>query len=136
MGLSQMRQDTGHYIRDDITFKTKMDPKKIKKILKRQTTKKRANRQTARRRGRSIAIRNKMQVAQDIYKTLIRSNGKPEGTYKLKRYDFGMFEYGDPIKPSSKPSAATPKGRQKSDSIRQKKRKDKEKSRRNARKKG
>ena len=81
----------------------KMYPKKLKKIVKRQTAKKRAQRQTTRRRKQLETGEYDDQVAQDIYESLRASTGetKPNAggeEYNLKDYNYDMFQYGDPIK--------------------------------------
>jgi hypothetical protein len=80
-----------------------MDQKTLKKIIKRQTAKKRAERQTIRRKIQLKTDRFNEQVAQDLYKPMKTSRGKTksrqkQGEYKLKKYGYDMFEYGDPVR--------------------------------------
>ncbi|MFH0862900.1 MAG: hypothetical protein V1875_07730 [Candidatus Altiarchaeota archaeon] len=90
-----------------------MNPKKLKKMIKRQTDKKRAQRQTGRRTERISIIMNKRQVAQDIYESLQGLRGEPKrrrngGEYSLRVYDYDMFNFGDPIKVGkASPAAST-----------------------------
>ncbi len=98
-------------------------------MAKRQSAKKRADRQTTRRRDRESTIRNKRQIAQDIYESLRTSNGETDGAYRLRMYDFGMFEYGDPVKPSGRIWAAAPKaGNQRNNKRREIKKEQKRKA--------
>jgi hypothetical protein len=87
-----------------------MDPKKLKKIVKRQTAKKRAQRQTSRRRQQQETGRNDRQVAQDLYS---QPKGGPKRRrtgeeYRLKQYDYDMFKYGAPVRVGAKASPAAP----------------------------
>jgi len=86
-----------------------MNPKQLKKIIKRQTAKKRAQRQTIRRHKQLETGRFKDQVAQDIYESLQASLGKRKqtrGEYSLKDYSYNMFKFGDPIRVGGKVSSA------------------------------
>ena len=87
-----------------------MNPKKLKKTIKRNTAKRRAQKQTERRSDRISTIRNKTQIAQDIYESLQMLNGRPKrrngGEYRLKAYDYDMFKYGDPLKVGGKAPSA------------------------------
>jgi hypothetical protein len=93
-----------------------MNPKKLKKIVRRQTAKKRAKRQTARRQTRLETDKFKDQVAQDIYESLQVPKGdsrrkRTGDEYRLKEYSYDMFEYGDPLKVGGRALKAAPSGR-------------------------
>jgi hypothetical protein len=94
-----------------------MESKRLKKQVKRNTAKRRAKRQTARRAGRLCTIRNKGQVAQDLYvlqsQSSVVKNGRwAPGQYKLSKYDFGMFKYGEPVPAGEKPSSKAKRKRE------------------------
>jgi len=107
-----------------------MNQKLLKKTIKRQTAKKRAQRQTSRRTERAVSIRNKRQIAQDIYESLQMLDGGPKrrkgGEYRLKAYDYDMFKFGDPLKVgTAMPKAGTNKRNQaKSEIKKERKRKE------------
>lgn len=89
-----------------------MNSKKLKKIIKRRTAKFRALRQTARRRTQLSTNKNQEQMAQDIYSREKAVAGKAGdnqkgGEYAIKKYDYNMFEYGDPYAIKLKSSATT-----------------------------
>jgi hypothetical protein len=92
-----------------------MNPKKLKKIIKRQTAKKRAQKQTSRRLKRLKTDRDDNKVAQDIYVSLKGMKGEPksgvtQGEYNLKDYNYNMFEYGDPLKATGSKAGIAVKG--------------------------
>jgi hypothetical protein len=89
-----------------------MNPRKLKKQVKRLTAKKRAERQTARRNDRISSIRDNTRIAPDIYGSPQATAGRRNrGAYKLKKYDYDMFEYGDPVKSGRGLPPAHPVGR-------------------------
>jgi hypothetical protein len=84
-----------------------MNEKKLKKITKRIKAKKRAQSQTARRRTRLTARKEKGKMAPDIYRAKKGATIKREdGGYTIKRYNYNEFEYGDPLKADAKPPIA------------------------------
>jgi 5,10-methylene-tetrahydrofolate dehydrogenase/methenyl tetrahydrofolate cyclohydrolase len=85
-----------------------MNEKQMKKIVKRVKAKKRALSQTARRRTRLAARKDKGQVAQDIYRTKKRANCKQGGgDYTVKKYSYNEFEYGDPLAAKAEPATTS-----------------------------
>ncbi|MFH1836401.1 MAG: hypothetical protein ABH851_09460 [Methanobacteriota archaeon] len=88
-----------------------MNSKKLKKIIKRETAKGRAQKQTARRRTQLSTNKNKELMTQDIYSQKKKGSkdgdNQEEGEYTLRKYNYNMFESGDPYATNLKSSATT-----------------------------